>query len=117
MCDQQSLRSACAYAQSDQNLYQSLDYSMNIKLPTEHQLTFLSLKGSCTGSSESTHVKIPHCWKSHALAHIFPLTNRLDPDLSQLLEELHDLALLFAKTLKSFFVRLRVNWGSSLHFI
>ena len=21
-------------------------------------------------SSESTHVKMPHCWKSHALAHI-----------------------------------------------
>ena len=27
---------------------------------------FLSLKGGCTGSSESTLVKMPHCWKSHA---------------------------------------------------
>ena len=33
-------------------------------------LEFLSLKGGYRGSSESTHVKIPHCWKSHALAHI-----------------------------------------------
>ena len=39
-------------------------------LLTEQHLGFLCLKGGCTGSSESTHVKIPHCWKSHALAHI-----------------------------------------------
>ena len=31
---------------------------------TEHHLEFLSLKGGCTGSSESTHVKMLHCWKS-----------------------------------------------------
>ena len=43
---------------------------MVVKLLTEHHLEFLSLKGGCTGSSESTHVKMPHCWKSHALAHI-----------------------------------------------
>ena len=30
----------------------------------------LSLKGGCRGSSESTHVKMPHCWKSHATAHL-----------------------------------------------
>ena len=24
----------------------------------------------CTGSSESTHVKMPHCWKSHVTAHM-----------------------------------------------
>ena len=29
-----------------------------------------SLKGGCRGSSESTHVKMPHCWNSHALAYI-----------------------------------------------
>ena len=29
-----------------------------------------SLKGGCTGSSKSIHVKMPHCWKSHAVAHI-----------------------------------------------
>ena len=37
-------------------------YSINIKLQTEQHLEFPSLKGGCTGSSESTHVKIPHCW-------------------------------------------------------
>ena len=43
---------------------------MIVKLLTEHHLEFLSLKGGCRGSSESTHVKMPHCWKSHALAQI-----------------------------------------------
>ena len=33
---------------------------MIVKLLTEHHL------GSCTGSYESTLVKMPHCWKSHA---------------------------------------------------
>ena len=70
MCDQQSLRSACAYAQSDQCLCQSLEYSMSVKLLTEHHLEFLHLKGGCTGSSESTLVKISHCWKSHVAAHL-----------------------------------------------
>ena len=41
---------------------------MIVKLLTEHHLEFLSLKGGCTDSSESTHVKMPHCWKSHATA-------------------------------------------------
>ena len=43
---------------------------MIVKLLTEHHLEFLSLKGGCIGSSESTLVKISNCWKSHALAHI-----------------------------------------------
>ena len=43
---------------------------MIVKLLTEHHLEFLSLKEGCKGMSESTHVKIPHCWKSHALAHL-----------------------------------------------
>ena len=43
---------------------------MIVKLLTEHHLEFLSLKGGCRGSSESTHVKMPNCWKSHALAQI-----------------------------------------------
>ena len=30
---------------------------MIVKLLTEHQLEFLSLKGGCRGSPESTHVK------------------------------------------------------------
>ena len=41
---------------------------MIVKLLAEHHLEFLSLKGGCRGSSESTHVKMSHCWKSHALA-------------------------------------------------
>ena len=43
---------------------------MTVTLLTEHNLEFLSLKGGCTGSSESTLVKMPHCWKSHVTAHI-----------------------------------------------
>ena len=43
---------------------------MNVKLLTEQNLEFLSFKGGCRGSSESTHVKMPHCWKSHVMAHI-----------------------------------------------
>ena len=70
LCDQQSLRSACAYAQSDQSLCYPLEYYMNVKLLAEHHLDFLSLKGGCTGSSESTPVKRPHCWKSHVSAQI-----------------------------------------------
>ena len=42
---------------------------MSVKLLTEHYLVFLSLKGDCTGLSESTLVKMPH-WKSHVAAHI-----------------------------------------------
>ena len=33
-------------------------------------LEFLSLKGVYTGSSESTLVKMPHCWKSHVAAFV-----------------------------------------------
>ena len=38
---------------------------MSVKLLTEHNMEFLSLKGCCIGSSESTLVKMPYCWKSH----------------------------------------------------
>ena len=34
---------------------------MSVKLLTEHRLEFVSLKGGCTGSSESTLVRMPHC--------------------------------------------------------
>ena len=73
MCDQQSLRSACAYAQSDQSLCLSLEYTMIVMLLTEQLVDFLSLKGGCTCSSESTLVKMPHCWKSHVTANLFDL--------------------------------------------
>ena len=42
---------------------------MSGKLLTDHHSEFLSLKGDCTGSSESTLVKMPHCWKSHVTAY------------------------------------------------
>ena len=43
---------------------------MSVKLRTEHHLEFLGLKGGCTGSSESTLVKMSHCRQSHVTAHI-----------------------------------------------
>ena len=42
---------------------------MIVKLLTEHHLEFLSIKVGFTGSSESTLVKMRHCWKPHATAH------------------------------------------------
>ena len=44
---------------------------MIVRLLTEHHLEFLSLKGGCRGSSESTLVKMSNCWKSHAAAQIY----------------------------------------------
>ena len=41
---------------------------MSIKLLTEHLLEVLSLKGGCTGSSESTLVKMSNCWAQILLA-------------------------------------------------
>ena len=59
-----------AKTQSDQSLFLSLEYSMSVKLLTEHHLECLSLKGGCTGSSESKLVKMPHCWKSYVVVHL-----------------------------------------------
>ena len=44
---------------------------MSVKLLTEHHWEVLSIKGRYTGSSESTLVKISHCWKSHVTAHYY----------------------------------------------
>ena len=46
------------------------DYSMALWLLSEHHLEFPSLIDGFTGSSESTLVKMPHCWKTHVVAHI-----------------------------------------------
>ena len=46
---------------------------MSVKILTGHNLECLSLKGGCTGSSESTLVKMPHCWKSHVTAQLYLL--------------------------------------------
>ena len=43
---------------------------MIVKVLAEHHLEFLSFKGGCRGSSESTHVKMPPHTKSHAKAQI-----------------------------------------------
>ena len=41
---------------------------MSVKLLIEHRLEFVGLNADCTGSSESTLVKMPYCWKSHVAA-------------------------------------------------
>ena len=43
---------------------------MTPRLLMEQHLEFLSLTGGCTRTSESTLVKMPHCWKSHVTAHL-----------------------------------------------
>ena len=71
MCYVRPAKPQIKYAQSDQSLCKSLEYFMSVKLLTEHHLECLSLKGGCTGLSESALVKMPHCWKSHITVHIF----------------------------------------------
>ena len=51
---------------------------MTVKLLIEHNFEFLSLKGGCTCSSESTHIKIPHCWESHVTVHL-SIQNLISP--------------------------------------
>ena len=48
---------------------------MIVKLLTEHHFEFLSLKGGCTGSFESTLVKMPQYWKTHATVHLIKIAN------------------------------------------
>ena len=43
-----------------------IEYFMIVRLLNAHHFEFLSLKQGCRGLSESTLVKMPHCWKSHA---------------------------------------------------
>ena len=63
---------------------------MNIKLLTEHHLDFLSFIGGCTGSSESIHVKMQHCWKSHVAAHIVYKTTHNDFNVMCMENKVHD---------------------------
>ena len=58
----------CTTSKASDQPAHTLEYSMSVKLLTEHYLEFLSLKGGYTGSSESTLVKMPHCWKSCVVA-------------------------------------------------
>ena len=57
-----------------------------MKLLTEHHLEFLTLKGGCTGWSESIYVKMPHCWKSHVSAQ-FTLFEQLKDAFETVSEE------------------------------
>ena len=43
---------------------------MSVKLLTEHHLEFLGFTGGYTGLSETKHVRMPHCWKSHVAAQL-----------------------------------------------
>ena len=65
----------CTTANAQTSLLIRLEYSMNVKLLTEQHLESLSSKGGCTGSSEYTLVKIPHCWKSRVTAQILSMTS------------------------------------------
>ena len=60
-----------AYTRTLIRAFAGLEYSMSVKLLTEHHSEFLSLKGGCTCSSESILVKMPLCWKSHVTAQFF----------------------------------------------
>ena len=55
---------------------------MIAKLLTEHHLEFLSLKGSCRGSYESTHVKLLEI--SNTGSYIFKKTSVLNSYSSEL---------------------------------
>ena len=68
MCDQQSLRSACACAQSDRGLCLSLECYVTIGLLPVLGVAWVLSRGGCAGSSGSARVGMPHCWKSHVTA-------------------------------------------------
>ena len=91
MCDKHSLRSACAYAQSDQSLCFSLEYSMTVKLltlskkegkdqeynlaphltqDTHGKVTPSGVSKLSRGVDRLVRVKMPNCWKSHVAAHV-----------------------------------------------
>ena len=65
MCDQQSLRSACACAQSDRGLCLSLECYVTVGLLPGCRLGFVP---GGAGWSGSARVGMPHCWRSHATA-------------------------------------------------
>ena len=52
---------------------------MTVELLIEHHSEFLILIGGCIDSSESTLVKMPHCWKSHVVAKLSKRYQRSHP--------------------------------------
>ena len=74
---------------------------MIVKLLTEHHFEFLSLKGGCRGSSESTLVKMSNCWKSHTAAQMmYFLTHSLTCSHQSVLSRTQLLALLTTEIFK-----------------
>ena len=67
------VRWAWAYAQSNQSLCKSLEYSRTVKLLTEHNLERRLYRHVWVYTCQK-----PHCWKSHDVAHIawvsYPIT-------------------------------------------
>ena len=58
---------------TDQSRCKSLQYYMTVQLLTEHHLKFQSLKRGCTGSSESTLVKMPQIVENHMSRLLFEI--------------------------------------------
>ena len=79
---------------------------MTVKVLTEQHLELQSLKGGCTGSYESTLVKMPHCWKSYAMAHMLILQETKIYNLNVLLK----LTLVFVMFLAHLSHRLKVSF-------
>ena len=65
MRDQQSLRSACACAQSDRSLCLSLECYVTVGLLPGCRLGFVPGGGR---AGLGPRVRVPHCWRSHATA-------------------------------------------------
>ena len=70
---------------------------MTVKLLTEHHLKFRSLKGVCTGLSESTLIKMPQSWKYRGLfnsmskhKHMNPTPNSMSRSHKYINQSCHD---------------------------
>ena len=90
---------------------------MIVKLLTEHNMGFVSLKGGCRGSSESTLVKKSNCWKSHALAHLICETYKNILDILTFLVFLHYEVIYPCITPQNMFNLFRMNKLNNLPFI
>ena len=75
MCVKQRFRPACAYAQSDQSLCKSLEYSINVQLLAEQHLEFLSLKGGLNLHLSKCHIVGNHM--SWLILLVFPFNSFL----------------------------------------
>ena len=64
-----------------------LNYSISVKLLIKLYLGFLSLTGGCTGSSESTLVKMTHCWKSRVTVQIQCIVLQVGYMAAQIVDE------------------------------